>query len=75
MADPTCRECAMCGGCETHDDCITDPLHIEWWLRFASPGEPVCGVTRDGVTCLLVAGHVSRWHQNPYENAWRVTRG
>jgi hypothetical protein len=26
-----CRECECCGGCETHEDCLTDIHHIEYW--------------------------------------------
>jgi hypothetical protein len=60
-----CRECDMCGGCETHEGCATDWNHITWLMGFASPGEPVCGAQggpadRTNHVCALPPHH--NWH-------------
>lgn len=73
-----CRECDMCGGCETHEGCLTDLNHIEWFMVFASPGEAVCGA--EGVlhgrnyTCALPAGHGDDWHTARTGDGWPVVR-
>ena len=72
-----CRECDMCGGCETHEGCATDWDHLTWFLRFASPGEDTCGETgtvggRPGHVCALPPGHGGEWHQDRRGNGWRT---
>lgn len=70
-----CRECHMCGGCETHDGCATDWNHIVWFAQFASPGEPVCIATgapqgRPARRCALPAGHCGGWHLAVDGSGW-----
>lgn len=71
-----CRECDMCGGCETHQGCLTDLSHIEWRMVFASPGEPVCGAVggQHGYryVCALPADHDRDWHMCRRGNGWEV---
>jgi hypothetical protein len=73
-----CRECLMCGGCETHEGCAADWNHIAWHARFASPGEPECGARgtlargAPGV-CALTAGHDGEWHQRRDGAGWPRT--
>jgi hypothetical protein len=71
-----CRECDMCGGCETHQGCVYKPSHIEWRMLFASPGELECGAQGivDGrwYVCGKIAGHGGRWHQCRRGRWWAV---
>jgi hypothetical protein len=74
-----CRECPMCGGCETHEGCATDWNHIAWHAMFASPGEPECGdegVVPGGqqATCALTRGHGGGWHQRRDGSGWRMRK-
>lgn len=71
-----CTECDMCGGCETHEGCLTDLNHLDWFTRFASPGETPCAEqhVRHGYTftCALPAGHGQTWHQARTGDGWGV---
>lgn len=69
-----CRECDMCGECETHQGCFSDLGHIGWYLRFASPGEPACGAVEGPQVCEMVAGHSGLWHQSRSGNGWKNAR-
>lgn len=71
-----CRECPVCGDCETHQGCLTDLAHMEWHAQFASPGEPACvalGVIagRSGFACALPIGHGGELHKDRLGNGWR----
>ena len=71
-----CRECLMCGGCEIHENCLTDWNHITWHARFASPGEPPCDeratVRGRDAQCALPAGHGGGWHMERDGNGWKA---
>ena len=72
-----CRECDMCGGCETHEGCLTDPSHIEFFMQFASLGETPCGQQhqRHGITytCALPDQHAGEWHMARTGDGWPLT--
>lgn len=72
-----CRECDMCGGCETHEGCTTDLRHLDWFMQFASPGETPCGqpYTRHGTPyiCAKPAGHGGEWHMARTGDGWPNT--
>lgn len=69
-----CRECDMCGGCETHEGCLTDLNHLDWFMQFASPGQTPCGQQheRHGITytCALPDAHGGEWHMARTGDGW-----
>lgn len=78
-----CRECDMCGACETHWGCLKDFDHIAWYAAFAADGEERCGarggphprVVGDRVhTCALPTGHETTWHRARDGNSWEEPR-
>lgn len=73
-----CRECDMCGGCKTHEGCLTDLRHIEFFLQFATPGEAACGgrgeVGGEEYACALPRGHRGGWHRARGGSSWPVSR-
>jgi hypothetical protein len=73
-----CRECGMCSGCLTHNDCLHRFDHIAWFAQFASPGEPACGtagiVAGHLFTCELPPGHGGRLHRDTMGNGWGIAR-
>ena len=73
-----CRECDMCGGCETHGGCLTDLNHLDWFMQFASPGETPCGQdhAKRGIkyVCAKPAGHGGAWHMARTGDGWPNAR-
>jgi hypothetical protein len=70
-----CQECPMCGGCVTHNTCLTDWAHLAWFAQFAVPGEPACGAEGvvagyGGFTCDLRPGHGGDLHLDLHGNGW-----
>ncbi|MFI6510099.1 hypothetical protein ACIBCT_21045 [Streptosporangium sp. NPDC050855] len=70
-----CRECDMCACCETHDGCLTDLGHLEWFMQFASPGETACndqGIRYgETFTCAKPARHGGQWHMARTGDGWK----
>jgi len=73
-----CRECPMCSGCLTHNDCLTDLEHIEWFAQFAAPGEPTCDdegtVAGRKFTCDLPPRHGRELHMCKRGYQWGRSR-